>query len=468
MKEQLISTVPREIQGQPKGFKARRLLVFILNAAAGAIVYFHRHCPTIVAEPMAESYGLEVQKLSVFSSMFYYAFGFIQPFAGIFADIIEPGYIVGMGSLFASLGAFICGFSKSLTVGSIGRILTGLGCSQIYICSMRCFANWYELKYFGLCGGFYNVIAGIGAILSQWPLAAYSELVGWRWSFHTIGIIGLILSILAFIFVRGNPETCGYNRVNQDCEPPAEGAKSKFIQMWTNLKMVMRSCDFWLLVGWSFGTYAAYFDISGMWGGPFLTSIYGYSSQKAGLSMISFSVGNMIFSIVFPILSNKLRTKKWIGVIGCYLSAFLLLPLIFCENLSFWSITIIFFLFASTGNTTAVIIFPLGREYFPSAAAATAIGIINAAAFISGSCAQIITGQILKNNGINENGQYSAKGYKYGLWVLSSVMCFLGAILLNCARDSMLAYQKAEVDDMPHEEEEEEHTAQQEPDIEEI
>lgn len=425
---------------QPPGFKSRRLLIFLLNASAGAVVYFHRHLTTVVAEPMAASYNVEVQKISIFSSMFYYAFGFIQPFAGIIADIIEPGYIVGIGSLLSAIGAFICGVSNSILVGSVGRILTGLGCSQIYICTMKCCSNWYELKYFGYCGGFFNLIAGIGAILSQAPLAAYADIVGWRWSFHTIGFIGVILAVLAFIFVRGNPESYGFNRVNEDCEPPAEGAKAKFAQMWDNIKMVVKSCDFWLLAGWALGTYGSYFDISGMWAGPYLTSVYGFTSQKAGLSMISFSVGQMIFSLFYPMLSNRIKTKKWIGAVGGYVSALLLFPLIFCGNLSFWSVTAIFFWYSATGNTPMVVIFPLGREYFPSSAAATAISFINAAAFISGSTAQIVTGIILKKYGINDQGQYSAEGYKYGLYWFCVALSLFGSITLSIAKDSMLAF----------------------------
>lgn len=440
MEETLIIPIEQEAPKRPRSFYIRRMFIYLLNAFTGSIVFFHRHCPNIVATDMAHSYGEDVQKLSIFSSMFYYAFAFMQPFTGVIADIIEPGFIVGTGSLLSAIGAFLSGVSNNLAVGSVGRIITGIGCSQIYISSMKCFSNWFELKYFGICGGFYNVIASLGSIASQFPLAAYAELVGWRWSFHTIGFVGVFFSILSYIFVRGNPEKFGYDKVNPDSTVPVEGAKAKCVQLWSNLKVVSTNKDFWLLICWALGLNGPFFNVSGMWGGPFLTSIYGWTSKQAGMAMLGFSFGNMVFSIIFPYMANWLKTKKWLALAGSVGSIGTLLPFIFVKRLSFWPVAILFTLFSGLGNTSCVLTYQLMREYFPSAVAATSIGFINAATFLSASIVQVVSGVIIKSYG-TVDGNYTEKGYKIGLWIFSIITSAVGCVFLLLARDSDLSSQ---------------------------
>lgn len=434
---------------RPRSFYVRRMFIFIVNGLTGGIVFFHRHCSNVVAEPMAASYGIEVSKLSIFSSMFFYTFACLQPFTGIIVDLIEPGFVIGTGSLLSGIGAFVCGISNNLAIGSLGRVISGIGSSQIYISSMKCFSNWFELKDFGLCGGWYGVLASCGSIISQWPLSAYAELVGWRWAYHTIGFVSVFFSICSYIFIRGNPETFGYERVNYDSTPPVPDCKGKCVQLKENVKIVLKNTDFWICALWIIAINGPFFDISGMWGGPFLTNIMGYSSQKSGLSLLGISIASMVFGALLPYVSNCLKTKKWIvfglNIIGTLiLIPFILIP----KKLSFWAITIMFAIYSTCSNTLTSLVYPLVREYFPATAAGTSVGFSNAFAFLTASVSQLVSGFIIKSYGIDEKGNYTEKGYQVGLWIFSIVMTALGCLFIFFARDSMVGLQgQPEIED---------------------
>lgn len=168
-------------------FQIRRVLIFLTLGLIYAFVSFQRTCPSIVAEEMANSYNVPKGELSLFSSIFFYAYAAVQPFAGLFADIMEPAILVGVAQIVSSAGAVICGFSNTMLIGCIGKFLVGISCGFVFVPLTRCNANWFTLKWFPIIAGVNVVFAGAGGIAAQGPLALMCAAVGWRNSFFIIG-----------------------------------------------------------------------------------------------------------------------------------------------------------------------------------------------------------------------------------------------------------------------------------------
>ena len=89
-------------------FQVRRWTSFVICALCYMLVHFHRYSPSVLADEMSKALGVPISQLGIFSSMYYWSYAVMQPFVGCFADVIEPGYILGVSGLCSALGSLVC------------------------------------------------------------------------------------------------------------------------------------------------------------------------------------------------------------------------------------------------------------------------------------------------------------------------------------------------------------------------
>jgi MFS family permease len=145
------------------------------------LVFYQRACPSVLYRDIAKSYHVDVSHLSLFSSMYFYAYGILQPFTGLIADVFEPAYLIGGSTFFSSVGAMVCGLSRTFPVGCAGRLLVGIATAPIFVPGCRFAANWFPLRLFPRFTGGLIGIGGVGGILGQAPTVQLARALGWRW-----------------------------------------------------------------------------------------------------------------------------------------------------------------------------------------------------------------------------------------------------------------------------------------------
>jgi MFS family permease len=110
-----------------------RFLAILLGMTPGFFVQFHRYCANISAIEMAETYGVELERISVFASGYFYSYALMQPLIGLLADIVITRRLIICALLGSAVGSVITSFSTTLFVGVIGRIIVGISCSPLYV-----------------------------------------------------------------------------------------------------------------------------------------------------------------------------------------------------------------------------------------------------------------------------------------------------------------------------------------------
>ncbi|OHS99790.1 transporter [Tritrichomonas foetus] len=439
---------------RPVSFHVRRILGFANYAILYALVFFQRTCPSIVSADMAKDYGVPKKDLGVFSSIFFYPYGIVQPFAGLLADVVEPAYVIGICQLIAGVGTIICGLSNSMSVGCIGRFLVGLGCGPTYVPIVRIIANWFPLKYYAHMCGVLLAIGGVGGIIAQGPLSSFAQAVGWRWSFYGIGGLGILFSITELLFVRGDPTTLGYKPVNKDIAAHADAdssCKDKLRQLFSNFKSVVAYPWFWLVVIYSVFCSGPYFDVSGMWGGPFLTDVFNMEATKVGNTLIALSVGLIAGSLFIPPLSSVFRTRKWVLFVTALIACISLTVFaIFGSKLPYGVVILLFLFLGMFTNSMTSVCYPLIREYFHPAIAGTAVGCANIFTFLSTAVFQNISGEVIALTGKTDDPErYSERGYQIGLWMITAISMGISTLVIAFAKDSQFApkAKKSEAED---------------------
>jgi sugar phosphate permease len=423
-------------------FKVRRILILILLSLIYMSVFFQRTCPVIVGEEMAKSYNVEKSDLSIFSAIFFYPYGIMQLFAGVLADVMEPSLLIGISQIIAAIGAIISGLSKNIVVGCIGRFFVGLGCGPTYVSECRCIANWFELKSYPLFTGILCCIGGIGSIVAQGPLAKLNELVGWRNSFFIIAGITIFLSVLCLIFVKGNPTKLGYESVNKEMDDVKDDdttIKEKIILLFRNLVTVLKNPWFWLVTVFAILSHCPYYNANGLWGGPYLRDVMGFSKQKTGNTLIFLSIGAILGPIYLPLASNLMNSRKWcLLVSSCLLTASTAVFYIIGDSIPYWLIALSLFIFGGNTIPNNTVSFALVREYYHPSVSASAVGSINFFTQIISGAFQSISSAIIKHYGEAAPGVYTWKGYKNGLWLLSLISGALAVLLCFPIKESDL------------------------------
>ncbi len=231
-------------------FQFKRVVVFTIISLVDIIVFFQRACPTVVTKELSEAYGVKVSQLGIFTSMFYIPYSLLQPFAGLLADVMEPSFIISISTIVASMGAIICGLSKSLFVGCIGRIIVGGGCGLVYSPCNRIILNWFPLQHYSKMLGVFLFIAGLGNFLAQTPLTLLAGIIGWRWCFFSIAFVAIFLALMMLCFVRGNPVVYGYPPVNESLSVNVGelSLREKASHLLKNLKTIVSNSNFCLFV----------------------------------------------------------------------------------------------------------------------------------------------------------------------------------------------------------------------------
>lgn len=453
-------------------FHVVRILSYACVAFLYALVSFQKQCQSTVAEAMAKTYGVPISELGIFASVYFYPYAATQPFAGLLADIMDPAYVVGIAQLVVAIGSIICGLSKSLGVGIFGRLLVGLGCGPTYVSVCRIITNWFKLSQLPLMLGILVSCAGAGGILAAGPTAKFLKSYDWPIAFYGIGGIGIFFSIITLIFIRGNPVSKGFKPVNEELASTNTQIpiKQKLVTLWINFKTVVSYGYFWLIACFNIFSSGPYFDTAGLWGGPYLVQILGYSKEKKGNTLISYSIGLIIGSLSLPSISTALKTRKWVMVFSSALVFFVMLSFTIAgDKMPDAAIWVLNILIGAFTNPLTSVAYPLVREYFHPSVSGTSVGCSNIFTFLASAVFQQVSSALIPLGGkkhISEHEvEYTWKGFKNGLWLFCTVSLAVSTLAAALTKDSDFSKPKQPTESKPeetkkedkHEEEEEAH-----------
>ena len=124
------------------------------------------------------------------------------------------------------------------------------------------------------------------------------------------------------------------------------------------------------------------------------------------------------------------------------------------------AIVAIFAWYALFGAVFSVL-YALALEYFSPVVAGTAAGVMNVFTFIVSAVYQSISSAVVSKFGYQEGSaeKYTIEGYKWGVWVLTSISYGLGAIVAVCLRnpkplEALKTEEQDGIDELEDEEEE--------------
>lgn len=405
-----------------------RRYLFLILAAQYLVVYFHRVLPAVVAQDLVASFNISATALGVLASAYFYSYAAMQIPVGILSDSWGPKKTIVLFSLIAALGAIGFGLAPYFGLAVAARSLVGLGLAAVFVSSMKIFGLWFRGAQLARVAGALMAVGGIGWFSATTPLAILSEMVGWRSAVVIVGVISLAVIFLIWKFVEDSPEEKGL--------PPVVGAGEALAgrrDVLKDLKVILKNRHFWSIAIWFIMRGGALFGFFGLWAGPYLTDVYGFSKGAAGniLSMIAFA---MIFvSPVIGHLSDKtLKSRKKILVWSSALNVLCFAcALFFFDRLKMVELYVLFFFMGVTISSVGTVAIVTTKELFRDEIAGTSMGMINVFPFIGAIIFQPLMGYVLDRAG-NSGGTYPLFAYRQMLWIyfITSIVALIS--IMRC------------------------------------
>ena len=401
-----------------------RYLVCLLIFLSYIVAYFHRLCPAVIALDIQETFGLSGPLLGVFGSAYFYPYAAMQIPSGLLADSWGPRKAVSVFLILAAVGSVVMGLAPTAEWAIAGRVLVGLGVSTLFVANFKLLAEWFTPREFVVMGGVFMAMGGVGALRAGTPLAWLSVSMGWRMTLVIIGLVTLILALLDYLLIRDRPQDKGLPPVIRH----APGDTGKKYGLWEGMKLVVTTPRFWPLAVWTFFCIGIGFALGGLWGGPYLMTVYGMSKPAAGGVLSMFALALIVGSPFLSWAANHWGRKP--VFLGCSITLIVVFAVftIFTDRLPLVLLYLLWFAFSLAGSAIGPIAAAMAKELFPISIAGTSVGTVNMFPFFGGALFQVGIGVLVAGRG---PAAYSAAGFRgmFLAFLVGSIIS-LGAALL--------------------------------------
>jgi sugar phosphate permease len=388
----------------------------------GALFYCYEFClqvsPSVMTNEIMREFSVNAAQLGILTGFYLYAYTLMQLPVGILLDRFGPRRLLTFATICCAIGALFFGTAHAISIAALGRFLIGIGSAFAAVSCMHIAATWLPLSRFALTTGLMVTIGMLGAVGGEAPLSMLNNYLGWRQTLIMFGFIGIALSLIIWLVVR-------------DRAFPEHSKTITQTGFLSGLKHILRNKQLWITSLYGGLMYLPTPAFAGLWGVPFLVSVYHLPRTQAAFFISLIFIGWAVGSPFFGYFSDRLGRRKpslIISSVGALISILCVLYLPYL-SLTVMGIFLFAFGFFSSGFLPA---FSVAREINPPETNATALGFVNTLNSLGAALAQPFIGLMLDwhwSGGMVEGVRhYSVTSYHLALATLPA--CITIAILI--------------------------------------
>ena len=366
------------------------ILICILVAVFYCYEYFLRVAPSVISADLMQHYQISHAGLGILSACFYYAYTPLQIPVGLLMDKYGPRIMLTVACLLCAIGTYQFGASASLFSAQVGRFLVGFGSAFAFVGFLKISSNWLPRSLYAMMVGFCMLLGTFGAMGGEIIVAELLETMNWQKILQISSIIGLIITVILWLFVRNEPckslmgpsqpenkDTCDHNT----------------IPLFNALTKIIMTPQLWIagLIGCF--TYLPLSSFAEMWAVPYLESI-GYSKSDAATGSSLIFLGFGIGGPLWGIFSDMINSRKKPLVIGSLLAAISACIIILLPNIAKLYMFIALFC-CGLFSSAEIIVFAVGNDTSHKSISGTTVAFINMTVMIGGIILQPVIGKIL-------------------------------------------------------------------------
>jgi len=365
-----------------------RLAITSVVFFAFPLTFFHRMGMAVIAGDLEGAFTLSASALGLLGAAYFYPYALMQIPVGVMVDTIGARRVLTVGFGVASVGALLFALAFSFEQALAGRLLIGLGSAAVFLTAQRIFINWYPPRQFALMGGLLNTAGNFGGLMAAMPLAMAATAFGWREVFLGVAASMIAVTLFGLLVLRDRPPE-GWQRKGRHQTAPQPSLRE-------TLALVVKARQAWLIAAGLLPIFGTRFAINGLWGGPFLTDVYGLDPAQVGAILMSMTLAAALGGPVVGYLSDRVvRSRKRLVVAGSLGFTLCLVPMVVATDAI--PLPGLYLLMIALGLLFSIWLpaFAQTKDLYPAALATTVLSVVNFAATLGGALYQQLLGVII-------------------------------------------------------------------------
>lgn len=391
--------------------------VFLPFALGYFISYLYRTVNAVIAPDLVRDIGLEPASLGFLTSTYFLAFAAFQLPLGLLLDRFGPRRVDAGLLLIAGVGALVFAEADSMGGLILGRALIGLGVSACLMAAFKAFSVWFPADRLPLVNSVQMLSGGFGALAASTPVELALRLTDWRGLFVLLSGMTLGAAVIIFLVVPEQARTSQGETLGQQ---------------WAGLATVFSHQAFWRIAPWTVAAQAAYLSMPGLWAGPWLRDVAGYSRMAVANTLMALSLamiaGYFSFGVLADVLARRGIRPLLVAASGMVLFMGTQLLLV----LSWTALTIPLWLLFGFCGTSCILPYAVLSQSFPKHLAGRANTALNVLVFSAAFAAQWMIGAIIGHWPLSDAGGYDPTGYQAGFAVVLGLQGVAALWFLIC------------------------------------
>ncbi len=361
-------------------YYTKAIIIFILMATFLAFEMALQVSPGVMTTQLIQALKLSAFGLGILSGFYFVTYTLMQIPSGLLYDRANFRLLVTTAILICSLGVALFGSSEGIVTGSVSRLLMGFGSAFAFLSVLTVAARYFPARYFALLTGLAQMLAAIGGMAGELPIAAMVDHFGWRHSLWILAIFGLMLALVIWFFIRKPKQ--------------APQAELQSEPVWHSLTAICQKRQTWMAGLYAFFNWAPITAFASLWGVPFIRTAYQMSTtEAAGLcALIWLGIG-----VASPIIGG---ISDWIGRRNPLMALMALLGLvsmaivIYVPHLPVMILGLLLFV-SGMGSGGQILSFAVVKDGSSRKRVSTTIGFNNMAVVASGFLVQPLIGKLI-------------------------------------------------------------------------
>ena len=410
------------IQSGPQTAGAGAAVALVATLISVYIVsQFLRNSIGVIAPNLALELGLSPVEIGLLSSVFFFVFAAVQIPVGVALDRFGPRLCLLVGAVVTVVGAAVFAAAENPGILILGRALLGLGTAGSLVASLAVYARRFPRDRFATLTGLQIGFGTLGALLATAPLAFSTATIGWRGSFLAVGVCTGLIGLLIALVVRDNG--------------PAHGRHEALRESWSGIVAVLRTPSVGRLFVMNLVMYSTFGLIVGLWAGPYLTHIYGYSLEARGSFLLIPVLAQIVGSMAWGPMDRLTGSHKLPVLVGAGATAAALGYLALVGTLTPFML-VVWFVFFGVVSAFGPVLIAHGRALFSLHQVGRGLTVLNMGSMGGVFLSQAVSGFVIEWFPVAADGAYSLSAYR-AVFGLQAIFIVLVSLVYFQARDPM-------------------------------
>lgn len=173
-------------------------------------------------------------------AIFLWIYAFMSPISGVIADKLNRKWLI-VGSLFVwSSVTLLMGYASTFNQLYVLRAIMGVSEAFYIPAGLALIADYHQGTTRSIATGIHTTGIYLGQALGGFG-AVYAVMTSWQFTFHSLGLIGIVYSLVLIIFLR-EKKTYAIDKTLKT------NPLQNFIRSFKGIAMLLSNISFWVLL----------------------------------------------------------------------------------------------------------------------------------------------------------------------------------------------------------------------------